>query len=52
MALWIQIDQECPNSHLGKAKPIRGGYGALSRPSFEVQEELLPEGFEGDGNPR
>jgi hypothetical protein len=47
MALWIQIDQECPDSHLGKAKTIRGGDRAFSCPSFKVEEELFSDRFEG-----
>ncbi len=46
MALWIQIDQERPNPHLGKAETIRGRDRALPRPPFKVEEELFPDGFE------
>jgi hypothetical protein len=52
VALWIQIDQKCSNPHLGKAKTIRGGYGALSGPSLEVEEELFSYGFEWRRKPQ
>ena len=47
VALWIQIDQECPDSHLGETKTIRGRDRALPCPPFEVEEELFSDGFEG-----
>ena len=46
VALGVQIDQECPNPHLGKTKTIRGGDGAFPRPPFKVEEELFSDGFE------
>jgi hypothetical protein len=52
VALWIQIDQECSNSHLGKTKTIRGGYGALSGPPLKVEEELFSYGFEWRRKPK
>jgi hypothetical protein len=50
MTLGIQIDQECPDSHLGKTKTIRRGDRALPCSSFEVEEELFSNRFYGRRN--
>lgn len=45
VALWVQIDHERSNSHLGQTEPIRGREAALSCPSFKVEKELLSRRF-------
>ena len=45
MALGVQIDHQCSNSHLGQAKSIGGRDTALSGSSFEIEEKLFSHGF-------
>jgi hypothetical protein len=50
--LRVQVDQESSNSHLGKAKTIRGGYGTLPGPALEVEEELFSYRFDWRRKPQ